>query len=524
MRKVIELSLSPDDAAGDALKQSAARALGIEQNRLTGCSIQKRSIDARHGKVTLHFELRVAVDEPLEDPPLKMPDPQVIPGEPQVIIVGAGPAGLYAAWILAQSGVKSVILERGPDVRGRRHAVALLNREGLLDPESNYCFGEGGAGTFSDGKLYTRSNKRGEIAPFFELLVACGADPSILFDARPHLGTDRLPQIIGNWRSRLADYGVQVRFSCKVADFIRSGDRVTGVRLEDGEKIAGKAVILATGHSAPDVYQLLQASGAILQAKPFAFGVRLEHPQAFIDQMQYGKYAGYPALGAASYNIKHTFDDGIGVFSFCMCPGGTIVPSTSGEGQLVVNGMSAARRGSPYANSGFVVTVSNEGFSDAMSALVWQQKLEQKAYKFGGGAYKAPAQRLTDFCRGKASTSLPRCSYPPGVTPSNLQSLLPKSIYKPMVQALKIFDARMKGFVSDDAVAVGVESRSSSPVRVLRDPETGESPSLKGLFPCGEGSGYAGGITSAALDGAFAAKKVLIALGCAGDSLVESGN
>ncbi|MFN3201693.1 MAG: NAD(P)/FAD-dependent oxidoreductase [Bradymonadia bacterium] len=511
----VQIDVHPDEALPERLGATVARALKIDASRITGAEITRKAIDARHGKVRLKITARVAVDEPFAplDAPV-VPDLPTLSGPPRVAVVGAGPAGLWAVWQLARAGVKPVVFERGQAVRGRRRDLAVLNREGVLNPESNYCFGEGGAGTFSDGKLYTRATKRGPVRAVFNLLAACGAPGRILVDARPHIGTNRLPKVIGALRARLEAAGAEVCFDTRVDDLVFDGRTLTGVVLGDGTTVPVEAVVVATGHSARDVYRMLHRHGVAMEAKAFAAGVRIEHPQAHIDRIQYGPLGGHPMLGAAPYALKST-RSGIGVYSFCMCPGGFIVAAATEDDGVVVNGMSPYARGSRHANSGMVVTIGPEDFGEGpLDGLAWQARLEQMAFTAGGGKFKAPAQRITDFLRGRVSTELPVCSYRPGLNAVDLKEALPERITGPLDQALRWFDkARMRGYVTDEAVMVGVESRSSAPVRIVRSRESLESPSHSGVFPCAEGAGYAGGIVSAALDGMRVADGVLQALG-----------
>jgi uncharacterized FAD-dependent dehydrogenase len=432
----------------------------------------------------------------------------------EVIIIGAGPAGLFAALRLIELGIRPVILERGRDVASRKKDIARISREQIVNPESNYCFGEGGAGTYSDGKLYTRSKKRGDNTRVLELLCWHGANENILYEAHPHLGTDKLPRIISSIRKSIIDAGGIFLMQKKVTDFIKEGDSIKGVITSDNEKFLSSYVILATGHSARDIYELLQKHGIELQQKSFAVGVRTEHPQELIDLIQYHGSPRGEFLPAASYSFAKQVD-GRGVYSFCMCPGGFIVPSATSQEEVVVNGMSPSERNSPYANSGIVVEIRPEDLiryskSGELAGLEFQKELEREAWKNGGHTQRAPAQRLTDFVSGVSSGSLPKVSYFPGVTSSPLHSWLPKSVGRRLREGFRQFGTLMKGYVTNEAVVLGVETRTSSPVRIPRDPELLHHIRITGLYPCGEGSGYAGGIVSSAVDGMRAAEAVAV--------------
>lgn len=474
----------------------------------------RRTLDARRGvRVRLHVRVVLHGEHV---PPLERPRPPTFArprtGRP-VVVVGDGPAGIFAALRLAERGVPAVILERGKPVQARRRDLAALNKRGAVDPESNYCFGEGGAGTYSDGKLYTRAHKRGPVAWVLEQLVAHGADPDILVDSRPHIGSNRLPRVVTALRETLAGAGIETRFGACVTDLVVDGGRVVGVTLADGTTVDAAAVVLATGHSARDVYLLAARAGAALAAKAFAVGVRVEHPQPLIDRAQYGADATRYALPAASYRLAATVE-ARGVFSFCMCPGGWIVPATTETDAVVVNGMSLARRDSPFANSGLVVALEPDdvaalGYPGPLGGVDLQRVLEHDACVAGGGAQVAPAQRVPDFVAGRDSADLPGCSYVPGVRPARLDRQLPAFVSTRLRAGLRRFARTIKGFDTRDALVVGVETRSSSPVRILRDPATFASPGLVGLHPAGEGAGYAGGIVSAALDGLAVADAVV---------------
>jgi hypothetical protein len=507
----VELSVHPDVLLDEPrLREAVARAAGVPLPDVERVVVQRRSIDARRGRVRVHLVVELlTVGEPASVPhvePIALP---TLRGEPEVAIVGAGPAGLFCAWALARRGVRSVILERGKPVRPRRRDLATLTRHGILDPESNYCFGEGGAGTFSDGKLYTRAHKRGDISQILEAFVAYGASPEILVDARPHIGTNKLPAVVTRMREHLESAGVLVRFGARVDALAVRDGTVAGVRLADGTTVDARAVVVAPGHSARDVHRFVAAAGASVCFKPFAIGVRVEHPQAFVDRIQFGALAGHPALGAASYRLVER-----GAFSFCMCPGGFIAPAaTEPEGQ-VVNGWSPSSRGGRFANSGFVVEVGAPELAaagldpdDPFAGVAYQRAVEQRAYAAGGGLYVAPAQRLDDFVVRRPSRELPPCSYPRGLAGADLDFVL-GPLADPLRAALRSADAKLPGFASAIGVAVGVESRTSSPVRIDRDRETAQSPTLSALYPCGEGAGHAGGIMSAALDALRVAARV----------------
>jgi len=484
---------------------------------LPAVELRKRAIDARRGRVRFHVTVGFAS---AEAPPLGAPHPRQVAGDP-VVIVGGGPTGLFCAYQLAREGIASIVLDRGKPVQARRRDLKGLTQHGRVDPDSNYCFGEGGAGTYSDGKLYTRSHKRGDVRDVLEVLAVHGAPAEILVDARPHIGSNKLPKVITAMRERLEACGVAFRFGARVEALLVDGRRVAGVRLAGGEELAARAVVVATGHSARDVFGLLADAGVALEAKPFAVGVRIEHPQPLIDRIQYGRAAGHPRLPAAYYRVAHTASGDRGVFSFCMCPGGWVVPAATEPDCLVVNGMSLSRRDSPYANSGLVVSVeladlAAVGLSGPLAGVALQQRIERAAMVAGGGALRAPATRASDFARGRGSTTVPGTSYQPGLTATDVAEVLAASglpLADKLRAALGVFDRQLRGYVTDEAVLIGVESRTSSPVRVPRDPSTLTSPDLGGLYPTGEGAGYAGGIVSAALDGIRVARAIARARG-----------
>jgi uncharacterized protein len=522
----------------EEISHLAAKKLGISVHRITGCILEKKSVDARKGQLKVNLRYTVYVDEAY--PPVhnnvdervsltsELPawkDVHQLNGQEktvQIVIVGSGPAGLFAALTLLELGIKPIIIERGADASARKRSIAAISRSQTVDPESNYCFGEGGAGTFSDGKLYTRSNKRGDVGSILSILHYHGADADILTEAHPHIGTDRLPDIVGRIRETIVEHGGEIHFNTRCTEFIYDTEgRVCGIAVEDGRKFTGAGVILAAGHSARDIISLLARSGAALESKPFAMGVRVEHPRSIIDAIQYhGQDPG--DLGAASYRLTAQAD-GRGVYSFCMCPGGVIVPSATENSEIVVNGMSPASRGTRWSNAAIVVEIRPEDIpidklppdhryqdlpeavQHACVGLRYQEMVEHQAKKAGSGQ-KAPAQRLTDFMIGKFSAALPACSYTPGIVSSRLDQWLPQDIVSCLRTGFTAFNQRMRGFICESALLAAVESRTSSPIRVIRDPESLECVGLPGVYPAGEGSGYAGGIASSAMDGVSSAR------------------
>lgn len=473
--------------------------------------ILRRSIDARKSvkyNIRLEFILK---GEKFTDEKTNF-DFKNVQNSSEVIIVGAGPAGYFATLACLQKGLKPIVIERGKSIDERKHDIASINREQVINPESNYAFGEGGAGTYSDGKLYTRSKKRGDNLEVLQLLNYFGASNDILIDAHPHIGTDKLPSIMKNIRTKIIDCGGEVHFNTKIIDFGIENNSVKSLICEDGKEFVTNKVILATGHSARDIYGILYERNVKLQEKGFAMGVRVEHPQALIDSIQYKRKERGKYLPAATYNLV-TQVENRGVYSFCMCPGGTIVSASTDAKQIVVNGMSNSIRNSPFANSGIVVELRPEDFTNysenkVLSGLEFQKSLEQMTYQNSASGLRAPAQRLSDFVKGKISNGLPESSYYPGLINSPLHFWLPDIISSKLRIAFKEFNKRMKGFITDEAIVVGVESRTSSPIQIVRDKETLESVSLKGLYPCGEGAGYAGGIVSSAIDGVQVVKSI----------------
>ncbi|MDZ7898187.1 MAG: FAD-binding protein [Arcicella sp.] len=518
MRKNLSLVLEPEIAFDEVnFKKHLHKLLHIPADAPAFIRPLKRSIDARGRQVKVNVEAEVFLDEAPTPLIAFQKNYQDVSKKNQAIIVGAGPAGIFAALRLIELGIKPILLERGKDVRARRRDLADINKKHIVNPESNYCFGEGGAGTYSDGKLYTRSKKRGDIRRVQEILVAHGATEEILIDAHPHIGTNKLPQLVAQLRESILSAGGEVHFDTKVIDFILENKEIKGVILENGDEITGLGVILATGHSARDIFELCQQKNVLIEAKPYAMGVRIEHQQSLIDSLQYHRPERGEYLPAASYSlVAQTYFQGVqrGVFSFCMCPGGFIVPSATAPGELVVNGMSPSRRDSKFANSGMVVAINDVDLQPfkqygALAGLQLQKELEQKACKMAGGGQAAPAQLVGDFIQNQVSKSLLETSYQPGLVSTDMSQVLPDFITKPLQDGLKQFGQKIRNYSSNQAQIIGIESRTSSPVRIPRNKETLEHLEIKRLFPCGEGAGYAGGIMSAAMDGERCAEKLV---------------
>lgn len=528
MQQLLNMKVLPQEAADtQRITQLIAAEAGVKASAVTGYYIRRQSIDARSKTVWMNLQVQAYINEPFQQrPALHIQQHDVRHADKRMVIVGAGPAGLFAAMCCLEHGIKPIVLERGKDVRSRRRDLAAMNKQGEVNAESNYCFGEGGAGTYSDGKLYTRSTKRGDVHRILQLLVNYGADERILYEAHPHIGTNKLPHIITAIREAIEAHGGEVHFNSKVVKLHIDGDQFTAVQTANGDVMKADHCLLATGHSARDVFQMLHQQGIAIEAKPFALGVRIEHPQTVIDAAQYHCLVRSEFLPPASYSLVHQAG-GRGVFSFCMCPGGIIAPAATAPGEIVVNGWSPSKRNNPYANSGTVVEVRlndvphiYKDFSQVMDMpksvlesplgmMYLQQYVERKAYAAGGGKLVAPAQRMVDFVQRKASGDLPDCSYLPGITAADVGSVLPRFVADALREGVQAFGKKMKGYYTNEAVLVATESRTSSPVRIPRLADTHAHPQIKGLYPCAEGAGYAGGIVSAAMDGENTVKKIV---------------
>ena len=523
MQTKIQVRLTPSEAAhGPSIVKAISQITGEAESSITGYQILKKSVDARsRQQIWVNLSLITFIKEPISK---RFIEPLIFPALPsnakEVIIIGAGPAGLFAALECIQLGLRPIIIERGKDVRARRRDLASLNKEGLVNPESNYCFGEGGAGTYSDGKLYTRSNKRGSIDKILRLFYQFGADENILYEAHPHIGTNKLPHIITAMREQIEASGGKVLFEKKLVDFVIEKESIQEIITADGDRMKAAAYILATGHSARDIFTLLFEKNISIEAKPFALGVRVEHPQAIIDSIQYHCLTRDPSLPPASYSLVEQVSER-GVFSFCMCPGGIIAPAATAPGEIVVNGWSPSKRDNPYANSGMVVQVDVPAAANFLKKyktelpehhplllLAFQKEVEQAAFKLGGGLQVAPAARLIDFCSNKISANLPDASYLPGLQSAPLNEVLPPFVHRTLQEGFKAFGKKMKGYYTNDAIVVATESRTSSPVRIPRDADALHHPQIKNLYPCAEGAGYAGGIVSAAMDGQKLAQQI----------------
>jgi hypothetical protein len=505
MKHEIEIAVQPEFVNdSDHHRALISSKLKINKDEITALQIVKRSIDARSKRPVFRLQAVVYLNEiPQEN--LQQINFQKVDDNKRVIIVGSGPGGLFAALRLIELGIKPIILERGKDVQTRRRDLKAIQQNGIVDPNSNYCFGEGGAGTYSDGKLYTRSTKRGDVNRILNLLVQHGAHQDIMIDAHPHIGSNKLPKIVESIRETILKYGGEIIFDAKVTDLLVKNNEIIGAIYNDNIEVVGGALILAAGHSARDIYYLLHNKNIKIESKPFAMGVRIEHPQSLIDEIQYHSKNRNPNLPASIYNLACQVDDH-GVYSFCMCPGGIIIPASTSQEELVLNGMSVSRRDSPFANSGFVVSIEGNDWKHknefgVFAGLEYQKEIENIAWVAGGRTQRAPAQRITDFVNNQLSSSLPNSSYIPGTVSSPLHEILPKNIVYGLQKALVQFDKKMKGYFTEEAQILAAETRTSSPIKIPRDKETFMHVECKGLFPCGEGAGYAGGIVSAAIDG-----------------------
>ena len=512
MPVTIELKMTPEQAASaQTIKELAAQDSQIRIERIAEIRLLRKSLDARKPMIIVILKLEIyVVGEPIENP-LRTFKPQPVSSQKTCHIIGFGPAGIYAAFQLLERGIKPIVIERGKTVKERRRDLADINRRLVVNPESNYCFGEGGAGTYSDGKLYTRSSKRGDVKKVLDVFIQHGANERIGYEAHPHIGTNKLPAIIENMRQTILGHGGEVHFNKKLVQLNIASGKVKSLVFADGSEAPCENLILATGHSSRDIFEMLHRQQILIEAKPFALGVRIEHQQSLIDRIQYKQPDRGDYLPPSSYSLV-TQALGRGVFSFCMCPGGIIAPAATSPGETVVNGWSPSTRNGRFANSGIVVSINPENWGHfnhlgPLAALEFQKEVEQKAFQITG-SIQAPAQRMEDFIQNKVSQNLPQCSYIPGIISSELQQILPDFVSQSLKQGLIDFGNKMRGYRTNDAVLVGVESRTSSPVRIPRDKETLQHPQLSNLYPCGEGAGYAGGIVSAAMDGMACANAV----------------
>ncbi|WP_396166810.1 NAD(P)/FAD-dependent oxidoreductase [Flavobacterium sp.] len=518
MPRELLIQVSPEMANNEQmLYQYVSKLVHTSVSDLQKIVILKRSIDARQKAIKFNLKLNIYFkDEVFTESKIELPNYPNVTNKQEVIVVGAGPAGLFAALQLIELGLKPIVIERGKDVRGRRRDLKAINVDGIVNADSNYCFGEGGAGTYSDGKLYTRSKKRGDVDRILQLLVAFGATEEILVEAHPHIGTNKLPQIIQDIREKIIECGGQVLFETRVTDILVKNIEVDGIVTQNGETIYAKKIILATGHSARDIFELLHKKDIFIEAKPFALGVRAEHPQELIDKIQYScDYRG-EFLPPSPYSIVKQVN-GRGMYSFCMCPGGVIAPCATAEGEVVTNGWSPSKRDQATANSGIVVELRIEDFKPfekfgPLAGMEFQKAIEQKAWQLAGKTQKVPAQRMIDFTQTKVSTAIPKTSYVPGTTSVELGEVFPTFLTQTLREGFSAFGKAMNGYLTNDAILHAPESRTSSPVRIPRDNYTLEHVQIKGLYPCGEGAGYAGGIISAAIDGEKCALKIAEAL------------
>ena len=514
MPQELLLQVTPETATNELLlKQHISKLIRVDAEEIQHIAILKRSIDARQKAVKFNLKVSIYfVDEPFQESKIELPEYKNVANAQEVIVVGSGPAGLFAALQLIELGLKPIVIERGKEVRGRRRDLKAINRDHIVDEDSNYCFGEGGAGTYSDGKLYTRSKKRGDVTRILELFVAYGASPDILVEAHPHIGTNKLPQIIQDIREKIIEMGGQVLFETRLTDIIIKNNEVQGIVTHNGDTILANKMILATGHSARDIFELLDRKQIFIEAKAFALGVRAEHPQSLIDSIQYScDYRG-EHLPPSPYSIVKQVG-GRGMYSFCMCPGGVIAPCATSPGEVVTNGWSPSKRDQATANSGIVIELKLEDFKPfakfgALAGMEFQKSIEQKAWQLAGNTQKVPAQKMVDFTQNKISTNIPKTSYVPGTTSVEMGQVFPGFLTQILREGFVEFGKSMRGFLTNEAILHAPESRTSSPVRIPRNPETLEHVQIKGLYPCGEGAGYAGGIISAAIDGEKCALKI----------------